>query len=360
MIKRHFRFISLLVIALVASYMLPVQASAFSLSGSTASEPSMPDPINNLCSLLVPAEGDEGYALDVNDQSIAVGISWAPSLGALWNVNTGGKYIVKNEEGGEYAIQVVAVSEYFVAGWMQTSQGDIVGFAQQVTSGGSLFGDRYIVNPVSGGSAIPADINDYGEAIVQEDADLYHVNVPVGNGIYLNPMLPTSVHVVGNDMNNSNQVVGSYYDGNNSYGFRLDVTTGDYISIQGAWISAINENGDIVYTVGTEGYIRYDDGTVVSLGTNVNPSALNDDGTVVGTYNLYGASRPFVWRGTYVQDLGDFCDLEGTTLMFAYEINNLGQIVGSALWTQSRDGLANEQYLRGFVINLPPETRITK
>lgn len=158
-----------------------------------------------------------------------------------------------------------------------------------------------------------------------------------------------------NAINDTNQVVGRYLDLHNSFhGFPADVPgaavtvpyginnvgqivglihghsagsgylqTGNTFTILPWDAHGINNTGDIVGWVGSQGYLRTANGNTTTFAVpgslETYPSGINDLGQIVGWYT----AAPGVWRG-FLKTGSTYITFDG----IATGINNAGQIVG--------------------------------
>jgi probable HAF family extracellular repeat protein len=100
--------------------------------------------------------------------------------------------------------------------------------------------------------------------------------------------------------------------------------------------NALNDVGQVVgkstVTTGsfaTEAFL-WQGGVMAGLGLSAaEPAAINEAGQVAGYFSTNSGYRAFLWQGGVVTEIGDF----GGGSSVATDINNAGQVVGSALTT---------------------------
>ncbi len=109
------------------------------------------------------------------------------------------------------------------------------------------------------------------------------------------------------------------------YSYAVDVNAGGSVLIVGHQAF-----------VGAQGVLWMPDGTQVKL--PFSPTGMNDNGQVVGWLTQPQPPRPFLYSGNVTHNLNDLIDpASGWQLLYAFDINNRGQIVGlgklNGLWS---------------------------
>lgn len=138
--------------------------------------------------------------------------------------------------------------------------------------------------------------------------------------------------VVAQAINNSEQIVGDAFDGNNSRAFRWSSGTMIGLPVGGGFSSAygINNLGEIVGIANNRAFL-YSASQITDLGTLGGTTSIarriNDSQMIVGDAFLPGNSL----RHAVLYDHGAIIDLTPGLQRetYAYGINNLGQIVGN-------------------------------
>jgi probable HAF family extracellular repeat protein len=211
------------------------------------------------------------------------------------------------------------------------------------------------------GSLIPmaagdcAAINDRGHVagsvrVDQGGQPIYQAALYV-DGVFVPVDMPPATNSYGQDLNESDQMVGFFHAGGDSSAPHAFLYSGGRMTDLGtlggqasyAW--AINETGVVVgQSTLADGHIhafRYDASGMADLGTlGGDYSAaygINDSGAVVGE-----AQRADGWRSAFLFDYGWMYDLNEYLvpalehrLYGAADINNLGQILTNACWTEA-------------------------
>lgn len=149
--------------------------------------------------------------------------------------------------------------------------------------------------------------------------------------------IPGSTETDAFGVNNSNEIVGLYYDGTGEHGFTWTNGAVTTINVPGADSTAatgVNDLGEVVgnYQVGNATYGFTDNNGVIttinSPGSTVTETwGINDSGTISGFYHdASGAAHGFIRDAagnvtTY--------DAPGASATLLYGINNSGQVTGS-------------------------------
>jgi hypothetical protein len=144
-------------------------------------------------------------------------------------------------------------------------------------------------------------------------------------------------------VNNHDIAVGTFKNSSGRFqSFTFNIKTGKYTALNLPGVpstttveaNGINNAGDIVGSVGDEGFIKLAGGglhRIVVIGASETIAlGVNDNDTVVGAYEDGGAIHGFLWKigGTFKTDIDDpNADAES----FPIGINNEGDIVGSYL-----------------------------
>jgi probable HAF family extracellular repeat protein len=136
-------------------------------------------------------------------------------------------------------------------------------------------------------------------------------------------------------INNLGQIVGDFWTDEHGYNYEHGFLWEDGIMTDlgsATKAFAINDPGQIVgyrtaSNVGPRIAFLWEDGVMADLGEGIMPLAINNLGQVVGYRWVTGATRhAFLWEDGVMTDLGTL----GSGNSFAYAINNLGQIAGTA------------------------------
>lgn len=157
-------------------------------------------------------------------------------------------------------------------------------------------------------------------------------------------------------INNSNQIVGGDSTSLSQQAFLWENNIIQYLGISGRAVQINNYSQVIGDSKGAARHaFLWDNGTIIDLGVldGTNHSVargINDLGIVVGT--SYNASYlAFMWKNNQMINLNDLIDVNsGWILRDAYDINNLGQIVG-------RGEIGGENH--AFLLTPIPESSIT-
>ena len=154
---------------------------------------------------------------------------------------------------------------------------------------GVLHQDSY---PAASFATVPMNINNLGEIIGQYDA--FTGSFIYSNGTFQEVTFPQGSNTVAAGLNDLGDIVGSYFAGRSRRGFLLSKGTFSQIDFPGA--------------LSTE------------------PSGINDNGQIVGAYVHQGVYQSFLLSDGVFSTI----DVPGVG-SYAYDINDLGQIVGGAL-----------------------------
>jgi len=135
-----------------------------------------------------------------------------------------------------------------------------------------------------------------------------------------------------NGINDSGQVVGYYYDGNNDHGF---IYTGgtlsplDYPGATETELWGISNNGQIVGqwddSSGGGTFVRSSDGKFITIYPPGTPNGINNSGKVVGWYSDQAGHHGFVYSGGGYATI----DYPGADSTGARGINDSNEVVGS-------------------------------
>lgn len=227
--------------------------------------------------------------------------------------------------------------------------GQVVGGAQ-VNYGASSYSFLYYNGSMQNLGAFHANgINNLGQ-MIGGSGDGHAVIYSNGSTQDLGTLgLPYGINDAYAGINMSGQFAGSFFTNNNTYsvwraylysgGVAQDLGTlgGDYSQAFG-----INNSGQVVgYASTTTAYhaFLYSGNVMQDIDGMTNRSSvgdgINDLGQIVGAYNLnYGPSHAFLYSNGSINDLNDMViNSSGWTLIEAYAINDIGQIVGYGIHT---------------------------
>ncbi len=141
---------------------------------------------------------------------------------------------------------------------------------------------------------------------------------------------PSGIYSQASDINDQGQIVGKYRfeTGNNDFKAFLyeNQTMVDIGAVSSTMTSAysINESGQIVGRTNGGGFL-YENETMTDLGS-LSPGAINDAGQIAGYVRCCGMDY-IAYSYLYEDGASTFISPDNT-MMWAYDINNSGQIVG--------------------------------
>jgi probable HAF family extracellular repeat protein len=231
--------------------------------------------------------------------------------------------------------------------------GVVVGEAGTIGQGSQAFkwdssNGMQALPTLGGDRSVAGCINSAGQ-IVGSAFNSYDQIRPVlwdGGGIQTFGVISALYGGHASEINNAGQIVGMIADANNqghamlwSNGVAQDLGTfGGGVGGSGA--SAINDAGQVV--INTNTYGSYWSTSIWSNGSLQNlpnlgnngavGGAINSSGLVVGTaLGVDGNSHAVLWQNGEIIDLNSFVEGTGWTLLNAIDINDKGQIVGTAL-----------------------------
>jgi probable HAF family extracellular repeat protein len=265
---------------------------AVGYAGGQAAEVSVSSP-GDVVSLGVPAFFSMG--VDINDNGQIAGMYQDQNgyeYGFYWSASSG--TVPLGTLGGSMSIPTAIDSAGQIVGQSVDSSGNLSAFLWSQAAGMSKIGD--------GASEIATAISNSGEIAYQEDPFPYGYSFAAVGG-------PSSVSMLN-------------FGGESSY------------------ITAMNDAGWIVGTVGGRGFLRTPAG-IVDFGDAFRPVDINDSGEVLGSYQ----GRPAVWTAS---GGFQFLDLQGYTSASATAINDDGQIVGGG--TAAPEPSALGLFLAGILL----------
>jgi probable HAF family extracellular repeat protein len=147
------------------------------------------------------------------------------------------------------------------------------------------------------------------------------------NGTYTNIDVPGSIETGAEEINNSGEVVGSYYEGSSYSGFIYSngvYTTLDFPGSTNTYLSGINNSGEIVGSYhtgsGSEAF-TYSNGVFTALDLPAGPSGINDSGQIIG-----GQYPPYLYSDGVSTTLVPPGQINYIT---AVAINNSGEVIGN-------------------------------
>ncbi len=192
------------------------------------------------------------------------------------------------------------------------------------------------------------DINDSGQILINSSA-----------GVFINGVYAGSSWISGSSINNLGQITGTGWNTSTAsyHAFYGDAQSATDLGTLGGHTSIALDLNNIQQVVGysliagsgNNHAFLWDSGIMIDLGTPLGfnhsvASAINEMGEVVGWSSVandypYDTDRATLWNGTAIFDLNSFLSNDilndGWVLQRAYDINDLGMIVGMAYNTQS-------------------------
>lgn len=227
-------------------------------------------------------------------------------------------------------------------------KGQVVGVSSTATNTTHAFlysdGIMTDLGTLGGSKSKAYGINDHGQVVgyAYDTNELWHAFLYSGGNMTDLGTLPGGMVSEARDINNNGQVVGfSNYTSNQfthaflySNGIMTDLGT------LGSGVSAaytINDNGQVVgysgHSTGFSHAFRYSGGTMDDLGvlnsfySSSSELGINKSGQVVG--DVWGGAehRAFLYSSGGMTNLNQLIPVPGWTLMYAYAINDSGQIV---------------------------------
>ena len=166
-------------------------------------------------------------------------------------------------------------------------------------------------------------------------AFVYHISWGTGREKYIGSTFNRGIcSGFGLGVNNYGQVAMGFIFNDVAYASVFDGVRSNLLPLtppSNAW--AINTKGLVVGRSVAGGPFIYNgveflNVTVPVSMTNVVLTSINDDGVAIGTSSI----GPVIMREGVISDLGQLVNQSGVTLNNAYQINNLGQIAGDALF----------------------------
>lgn len=194
----------------------------------------------------------------------------------------------------------------------------------------------------------------------------------LATGSFVSIAAPTSTSTVAVGINTYGTISGFYLDNLQQYHGFLRDSTGEYLSFNvpgssNTYARGINDIGQVVgnfndaQTGVSRGFIREIDGSFIILdaaaGSAVvtNPSAINNLGQVVGTYNLDPHNGSAHNQGFVRNAMGayELFDVPGATDTLALGVNNIGGVVG---WSVPRGAFRRDSVGTYFFFAIPGST----
>ena len=207
----------------------------------------------------------------------------------------------------------------------------------------------------------PVVVNDFGTA-----AGFFITRSSAGggfifqNGIFSELLLPDATQIQPHAINNSEEIVGTFYDGITNYGFSIINGVGSVIEPLGSTSSsvfAVNDLGGLVGTYADMNLVEHGFTDIngvferfdIQNSTAIFPKSINDSGEVVGVYaDGSGQLHGFIDLHGPIQTLDPF----GSTSADNLVVNNFGEIVGSFTDSTGDHGFTD---IRGVIktFNMP-------
>jgi probable HAF family extracellular repeat protein len=113
-----------------------------------------------------------------------------------------------------------------------------------------------------------------------------------------------------------------------AHGVMRDLGTGDSNSTGNACALAVNNAGTVAGRSTTGELVVWNGDAVTKLGIHGNAAAMNDAGSIVGSYKDTGVERAFVYRDGRLTDVGLLAG--AGVVSFATSVNASDEVVGSA------------------------------